>query len=77
MARGLGLGARLVGECIEFARAAGYRSITLWTCDILKSARRPYEAAGFRLVHQAPYQDFGHALVAQDWELELTSAARA
>jgi DNA-binding MarR family transcriptional regulator/GNAT superfamily N-acetyltransferase len=71
-ARGLGLGRRLVGECIQFARAAGYRSLTLWTCDILVSARKIYEAAGFRLVKESPYQNFGHDLVAQDWELDLT-----
>lgn len=71
-ARGLGLGRRLVDECIRFARSAGYRSLTLWTCDILVSARKIYEAAGFRLIKEGPYQNFGHSLVAQDWELDLT-----
>lgn len=72
-ARGLGLGRRLVGECVGFARAAGYRKVTLWTCDILHAARKLYEDAGFVLVRQGPYRNFGHDLVAQDWELDLAA----
>ena len=71
-ARGLGIGSRLVGECLGFARRTSYRKITLWTNDVLVSARRIYEAAGFRLVRDEPHHSFGRDLVGQYWELELT-----
>ncbi|MBX3529862.1 MAG: MarR family transcriptional regulator [Rhizobiaceae bacterium] len=70
-ARGLGLGNRLVDTCMAQARAIGCRKLVLWTNDILVSARRIYEAAGFRLVQQGRHHSFGKDLVEQTWELEL------
>jgi DNA-binding MarR family transcriptional regulator/GNAT superfamily N-acetyltransferase len=69
--RGLGIGARLVGECTSFARSAGYHTLTLWTNSVLTSARRLYEAEGYRLVHEEPHRAFGKDLVSQTWELAL------
>jgi DNA-binding MarR family transcriptional regulator/N-acetylglutamate synthase-like GNAT family acetyltransferase len=70
-ARGLGIGKRLVEDCIEFARLAGYRRLTLWTNDILLAARNIYRAAGFRLVSSEPHSDFGPPMVGEEWQLEL------
>jgi DNA-binding MarR family transcriptional regulator/GNAT superfamily N-acetyltransferase len=70
-ARGLGLGKRLVQECIEFARSKDYRTLTLWTNDILVSARRIYEAAGFQLTREERHHSFGKDLNGQTWELAL------
>ena len=70
-ARGRGIGRQLVATYIAFARDAGYRRLTLWTNDILLAARGIYRAAGFRLIASAPHNDFGPAIVGEDWELDL------
>jgi len=70
-ARGLGLGRRLVSECIRFARDAGYRKMTLFTVSQLVSARRIYQAAGFQLVQETPEHSWGHDVVNQTWDLDL------
>jgi DNA-binding MarR family transcriptional regulator/GNAT superfamily N-acetyltransferase len=68
-ARGLGIGRHLVDSCVAFARERGYRTLRLWTNDILVSARRIYQAAGFRLVREEQHRSFGKDLVGQTWEL--------
>jgi DNA-binding MarR family transcriptional regulator/N-acetylglutamate synthase-like GNAT family acetyltransferase len=70
-ARGSGLGTRLVGECVRFARQAGYQKLVLWTQSELAAARRLYEAAGFRLTSSERHHSFGKSLVAEVWELVL------
>jgi DNA-binding MarR family transcriptional regulator/GNAT superfamily N-acetyltransferase len=69
--RGLKLGTRLVDECVNFARASGYRKMTLWTHSILTAARRTYEKAGFTLTSSEPRHNWGKDVVAEFWDLEL------
>lgn len=70
-ARGLGLGARLVERCIDFARSSGYEQLVLWTMDVLVHARPIYERAGFDLVDAAPHTLFGPEVVGQNWKRSL------
>jgi len=70
-ARGLGVGKRLVGECIAFARQCGYRTLTLWTQSTLLPARHIYQAAGFRLVKEERHTTFGPEMTGETWELAL------
>jgi DNA-binding MarR family transcriptional regulator/N-acetylglutamate synthase-like GNAT family acetyltransferase len=69
--RGRGLGQRLVAECIAFAKASGYRKITLWTQSILLAARKIYQDEGFVLVASEPHRSFGQSLIGETWEREL------
>jgi len=69
--RGQGIGQRLVAECVGFARACGYRRITLWTQSILVAARKIYQDAGFKLVASEPHRSFGQSLIGETWERKL------
>jgi GNAT superfamily N-acetyltransferase len=70
-ARGLGIGQRLVSECVGFARRVGYKKITLWTQSDLYAARHIYKSAGFRLAGKKSHHSWGHDLVAETWKLKL------
>jgi DNA-binding MarR family transcriptional regulator/GNAT superfamily N-acetyltransferase len=70
-ARGLGLGARLTGEAVSFARSAGYKTMTLWTHSVLTAARHIYRKAGFVLTRAEPRQSWGQSVVSEHWDLQL------
>jgi GNAT superfamily N-acetyltransferase len=70
-ARGYGLGGALIRTCVDFARQAGYESVTLWTNSVLEAARRLYEASGFRMIASEPHHSFGHDLISETWRLDL------
>jgi DNA-binding MarR family transcriptional regulator/GNAT superfamily N-acetyltransferase len=70
-ARGLGVGRRLVEECIRFSRHAGYSEIVLWTHSILTAARRIYDSVGFVLEETETHDEFGPELVGETWRLRL------
>jgi DNA-binding MarR family transcriptional regulator/GNAT superfamily N-acetyltransferase len=74
-ARGLGIGRRLVSLCTAGARERGYRSLILWTNDVLVAARRIYETMGFRLIAEERHRSFGKDLVGQTWELNLAAGS--
>jgi len=74
-ARGHGIGQRLVAECIDFARKAGYSKMRLWTNDVLHSARKIYQAAGFRLIKEEKHSSWGKPLTSQTWELTINGSA--
>jgi DNA-binding MarR family transcriptional regulator/GNAT superfamily N-acetyltransferase len=70
-ARGLGIGSKLVEECLRFARAAGYTEMTLWTNSVLEQARRIYQRTGFTLIGEEAHRSFGADLVGQNWTRKL------
>lgn len=70
-ARGLGIGSRLVDECVRSSKLMGYRKIVLWTNSVLVAARHIYAEAGFRLTESEPHHSYGHDLVGETWELDL------
>jgi len=76
-ARGLGIGKRLVKECVQFSRQAGYRKMTLWTQSILHAARHIYKETGFQVVSEKKHHSFGKDLTAETWELDLRTTAQS
>jgi GNAT superfamily N-acetyltransferase len=71
VARGFGLGARLIGECLNFAHQVGYRQVVLSTYSVLEAARHLYRKAGFRLAAAGSCHSYGHHLTEEHWTLDL------
>jgi ribosomal protein S18 acetylase RimI-like enzyme len=69
--RGMGLGGKLVTECVQQARRFGYKRMVLWTNSILHSAIHLYQKAGFHKVSEEPEHAYGHDLVFENWEMDL------
>jgi DNA-binding MarR family transcriptional regulator/GNAT superfamily N-acetyltransferase len=70
-ARGMGIGRRLVEECMHFAKFAGYKKMLLWTNSILTGARDIYTKAGFEKIAEEPHHSFGKDLIGETWTREL------
>lgn len=70
-ARGLGLGTRLVEECIRFARRSSYQKLMLWINSVLEEARHIYQKSGFTLIAQEEHHSFDHDFIGETWELTL------
>jgi len=70
-ARGLGIGQKLIEECIRFSKRNGYTRMKLWTQSHLHAARHLYEKAGFKIVEKKPQFSFGQKVVSEIWELSL------
>ncbi|MBA3896256.1 MAG: MarR family transcriptional regulator [Sphingomonadaceae bacterium] len=70
-ARGRGIGEAMVNRCIELAREAGYREIVLWTHTVLTSARRIYDALGFRIRSVEVHDEFGKPEQGETWAMPL------
>ena len=75
-ARGLGIGKRLVEECVRLSRQAGYQKMMLWKQSVLHAARHLYKQAGFQMVREERHHSFGKDLTAETWELDLRLAVR-
>jgi N-acetylglutamate synthase-like GNAT family acetyltransferase len=71
-ARGLGLGRRLLGECLSFCREKGYASVVLWTLGCLGPARKLYASAGFEMISSEPWDEIGPDMMDETWRLQLT-----
>ncbi|MBN2905701.1 MAG: GNAT family N-acetyltransferase [Rhodobacteraceae bacterium] len=70
-ARGQGLGARMLGLCLDHARACGFARMTLWTHESHRAACALYARAGFEVVRAQPVRNFGCDLVEQVWQIAL------